>query len=50
MLRKIVFLTNYPANFHMQILMAAEKAVDYYKQIGFEIAGNTRSMRIYQGN
>lgn len=36
--------------FHMQMLTADGKAVDFYKKNGFERAGNTEPMWIYQGN
>ena len=37
-------------DFHMQILVADGKAIDSYKKMGFERAGNTEPMWIYQGN
>jgi GNAT superfamily N-acetyltransferase len=37
-------------HFHMQMLTADGKAVDFYKKNGFERAGNTEAMWIYQGN
>ena len=37
-------------DFHMQILVADGKAIDFYKKMGFERAGNTEPMWIYQGN
>lgn len=36
-------------NFHMKILTADIDAVSFYKKIGFEKAGNTKSMWIYKG-
>jgi len=36
--------------FHQQILVADGKAIDFYKKCGFERAGETESMWIYQGN
>lgn len=36
-------------NFHQQILVADGKAIDFYKKCGFERAGETKSMWIYQG-
>lgn len=36
--------------FHMQMLTADGKAIDFYQKIGFERAGETQSMWIYQGN
>lgn len=38
------------SHFHMQILTADGKAVDFYKKNGFERAGNTEPMWIYSGN
>jgi len=37
-------------NFHQQMLTADEKAIHFYKSLGFKSAGNTQSMWIYQGN
>ena len=37
------------ASFHQQILVADGKAVDFYKSVGFERAGNTQPMWIYDG-
>ncbi len=37
-------------NFHMQMLTADEKAIDFYKKVGFEKAGETMPMWIYNGN
>jgi GNAT superfamily N-acetyltransferase len=37
-------------NFHQQILVADGKAIDFYEKCGFESAGETKSMWIYQGN
>jgi predicted N-acetyltransferase YhbS len=36
-------------NFHMQILTADGTAIDFYKKVGFEKAGETMSMWIYKG-
>lgn len=36
--------------FHQHILVADSKAVNFYKQCGFERAGNTESMWIYSGH
>ncbi|RYE23262.1 MAG: N-acetyltransferase [Sphingobacteriaceae bacterium] len=36
--------------FHQQILVADGKAIDFYEKCGFERAGETKSMWIYQGN
>ena len=36
-------------NFHMQMLVADGKAIDFYKKHGFEKAGETQSMWIYYG-
>jgi GNAT superfamily N-acetyltransferase len=36
-------------NFHQQILVADGKAIDFYEKCGFEPAGETKSMWIYQG-
>lgn len=38
------------SHFHMQMLTADGKAVDFYKKNGFERAGKTEPMWIYQGN
>jgi len=37
-------------NFHQQILTADNKAIDFYRKCGFEKAGSTQSMWIYQGD
>lgn len=37
-------------DFHMQMLTADEKAIDFYKKVGFEKAGETIPMWIYKGN
>lgn len=37
-------------HFHMQMLTADGKSIDFYKKNGFERAGNTEPMWIYQGN
>ncbi|MCV9389197.1 GNAT family N-acetyltransferase [Reichenbachiella ulvae] len=37
------------ADFHMQMLTADGKAIDFYKKVGFERAGQTEPMWIYQG-
>lgn len=37
-------------DFHMQMLTADGKSVDFYKKNGFERAGNTEPMWIYKGN
>jgi GNAT superfamily N-acetyltransferase len=37
-------------DFHMQMLTADGKSVDFYKKNGFERAGNTEPMWIYSGN
>lgn len=37
-------------NFHMQTLTADGKAIDFYKKVGFERAGETIPMWIYKGN
>ncbi|MEL7192920.1 MAG: GNAT family N-acetyltransferase [Bacteroidota bacterium] len=36
--------------FHMQILTADGKAIDFYQKVGFERAGETEPMWIYKGN
>jgi len=36
--------------FHMQMLTADRKAIDFYKKIGFEKAGETQPMWVYKGN
>lgn len=38
------------AKFHMQMLVADGKAVGFYKQFGFERAGETQAMWVYNGN
>jgi len=37
-------------NFHMQMLTADGKAIDFYQKMGFVRAGKTQSMWIYKGN
>jgi GNAT superfamily N-acetyltransferase len=37
-------------NFHMQMLTADGMAIDFYKKVGFEKAGETMPMWIYKGN
>jgi len=37
-------------DFHMQMLTADGKAIDFYKKIGFKRAGETQPMWIYNGN
>jgi GNAT superfamily N-acetyltransferase len=37
-------------DFHMQMLTADGKSIDFYKKNGFERAGNTEPMWIYSGN
>ena len=37
-------------NFHMQMLTADGKAIDFYQKAGFKRAGNTQPMWIYNGN
>ncbi len=36
--------------FHMQMLTADGKAIDFYEKVGFEKAGKTQSMWIYKGD
>lgn len=36
-------------NFHMQVLTADGRAIDFYKKVGFERAGATEPMWIYAG-
>lgn len=36
--------------FHQQMVVADEKAIDFYKTCGFEKAGKTEAMWIYKGN
>lgn len=36
--------------FHMQMLTADGKAIDFYKKSGFVSAGNTEPMWIYNGD
>ena len=38
------------SHFHMQMLTADGKSVDFYKKNGFERAGKTEPMWIYQGD
>ena len=37
-------------HFHMQMLTADGKAIDFYKKVGFERAGQTEPMWIYNGD
>jgi len=37
-------------NFHQQMLTADVRAIDFYRKCGFEKAGSTQSMWIYQGD
>jgi len=37
-------------DFHMQMLTADGKAIEFYRKIGFVKAGNTQPMWIYKGN
>jgi GNAT superfamily N-acetyltransferase len=37
-------------HFHMQMLTADGKAIDFYRKAGFKKAGNTEPMWIYKGN
>ncbi len=37
-------------NFHQQMLTADRKSIDFYGKCGFEKAGSTQSMWIYQGD
>lgn len=37
-------------HFHMQVLVADGKAVDFYRKSGFERAGRTEPMWIYEGD
>ena len=37
-------------NFHQQMLTADNKTIDFYRKCGFEKAGSTQSMWIYQGD
>jgi predicted N-acetyltransferase YhbS len=43
------FLKKY-ASFHQQILVADGKAIDFYKNFGFEKAGEAEAMWIYRGH
>ena len=36
-------------NFHMQMLTADGNAINFYKKVGFKIAGETQPMWIYKG-
>lgn len=38
------------AGFHQQMLVADGKAIDFYKKLGFEKAGHTEPLWIYQGD
>ncbi len=38
------------SDFHMQMLTADGKAIDFYEKNGFEVAGETKPMWIYSGN
>lgn len=38
------------ADFHQQMLVADGKAIDFYKKLGFERAGQTEPLWIYQGD
>ena len=38
------------SDFHMQMLTADGRAIDFYKKIGFERAGQTEPMWIYSGD
>lgn len=44
-----VFSEKY-AGFHQQVLIADGRAIDFYRQCGFEPAGETQAMWIYQGD
>jgi len=37
-------------DFHMQMLTADGKAIEFYRKAGFQKAGNTEPMWIYKGN
>ena len=37
-------------DFHQQMLTADNEAVEFYKAMGFNKAGNTESMWVYEGN
>jgi GNAT superfamily N-acetyltransferase len=36
--------------FHQQVLIADGKAIDFYRKLGFEPAGETKALWIYRGN
>jgi len=38
------------ADFHQQMLVADGNAIDFYKKLGFERAGKTEPLWIYQGD
>jgi len=38
------------ASYHQQMLTADGEAIEFYKALGFETAGKTKSMWIYAGN
>ncbi len=42
-------MTRY-VDFHQQVLLAAGEAIGFYCKLGFERAGDTESMWIFQGN
>ncbi|CAA9561228.1 hypothetical protein AVDCRST_MAG81-669 [uncultured Synechococcales cyanobacterium] len=42
-------MSNYQ-DFHMHLLVADGQAIEFYKKCGFERAGQTESMWIYQGH
>jgi GNAT superfamily N-acetyltransferase len=44
-----LFQTKYK-NFHQQMLTADGEAIEFYKTLGFERAGNTEPMWVYAGN
>lgn len=45
----MTIMKEYYGEFHMQMLTADGKAIDFYKKNGFERAGNTEPMWIYKG-
>jgi len=43
-------LTDRYRGFHQQVLLADGRSVEFYRRLGFEPAGSTRSMWIFQGD
>lgn len=47
--KMMIVLKEKYAGFHQQMLTADSEAIEFYKSMGFEKAGNTESMWIYDG-